>query len=480
MDRKSHVLRQGRIVTLPGVRSAGAAIAAFAIAACNPLDGPETCALPQVESSRIVPIPGNVIGATVITRVHDAATVAVRLTRATGASENTASVDVQQADVEIPVLGLHESSSYAMSVEATNECGTASGDILSHSTGALPTDLPRYQASGPDPSPGYVAFAAGNYGIVIDNSGRTVWYHRFPNGPGLNFQAQRNGRYLARPAPQSGQAARWTEIDPLGNVTRTLGCAHGMSARMHDILVEADGSWWLMCDEIRTPDLSSQGIPSNTPVMGTAVQHFSAAGNLLFEWSPFDHMDIDISGLDPADRAGAFVNWTHGNSFDIDTDGNLLISYRNLDEIVKVDSRTGALVWRMGGTRSQFAMDPPLQPFRRQHSVRATARGEIALLDNLGHSGPSRMERYQFDESARTAKLIVSHASSAGVVALTGGTVQQISGSRTLVSFGSGGNVEEVDSAGNVVWKLDGNPGYVFRAQRIRSLARPGAMGEAR
>jgi hypothetical protein len=25
-----------------------------------------------------------------------------------------------------------------------------------------------------------------------------------------------------------------------------------------------------------------------------------------------------------------------------------------------------------------------------------------------------------------------------------------------------------------VVWRIEGNPGYVFRAQRIRSLYRPG------
>jgi hypothetical protein len=90
------------------------------------------------------------------------------------------------------------------------------------------------------------------------------------------------------------------------------------------------------------------------------------------------------------------------------------------------------------------------------------------------------MERYQYDETARTARLVASHTSSAGAIATTGGTVQQSAAGRTLVSFGSGGNVEEIDSAGNVVWRLDGNPGYVFRAQRIKSLTEPGATGEAR
>jgi hypothetical protein len=43
-----------------------------------------------------------------------------------------------------------------------------------------------------------------------------------------------------------------------------------------------------------------------------------------------------------------------------------------------------------------------------------------------------------------------------------------------LVSFGTGGRVEEYDDVGNVVWRIEGDPGYIFRAQRISSLYHPG------
>jgi hypothetical protein len=43
-----------------------------------------------------------------------------------------------------------------------------------------------------------------------------------------------------------------------------------------------------------------------------------------------------------------------------------------------------------------------------------------------------------------------------------------------MVSFGTEGRVQEVDAEGRVVWQIEGNPGYVFRAQRIRSLYNPG------
>ena len=45
---------------------------------------------------------------------------------------------------------------------------------------------------------------------------------------------------------------------------------------------------------------------------------------------------------------------------------------------------------------------------------------------------------------------------------------------RTLVSFGTAGRVEEYDATGNVVWRIEASPGYVFRAQRMKSLYQPG------
>jgi hypothetical protein len=96
------------------------------------------------------------------------------------------------------------------------------------------------------------------------------------------------------------------------------------------------------------------------------------------------------------------------------------------------------------------------------------------LLDNIGDADQSRAERYVLDERARTARLVQSYGSAPGVVTLIGGSVQALPGDRTLVSFGTAGRVEEYDASGRVVWSIDGHAGYVFRAQRIRSLYAPG------
>jgi hypothetical protein len=337
-----------------------------------------------------------------------------------------------------------------------------------------------YSTVSTAPSPGFVVFAAGSYGLVIDNSGRVVWYRRFPNGPGLNFQPQPNGRYAARPPAAAGETASWMEISVGGDITRTLGCAHGYPPRMHDMIAEPDGSYWLLCDETRTMDLSAQGESPHARVLGTNVQHRGPSGDSLFEWSPFDHFDVDVSILQTVDRTMPVINWTHGNALDVDSDGNLLVSFRNLSEVTKIDTHTGAVVWRMGGKKNQFTFDDvPAPVFVGQHGLRATGVGQLTLLDNLGSPLGSRAERYVVDDAHHAAHMSGAFASPAGLIGQIGGSTQSLAGGHTLVSFGNGNAVQEYDALGNGVWRIVGNSGYIFRAQRIRSLYRPG-VGDPR
>jgi hypothetical protein len=174
------------------------------------------------------------------------------------------------------------------------------------------------------------------------------------------------------------------------------------------------------------------------------------------------------------------INWTHGNALDVDSDGNLLVSFRNLSEVTKIDARTGAVMWRMGGRNNQLTFDDVTAPaFVGQHGLRATGAGQLMLLDNLGEPLGSRAERYEVDDVRHVAHLSGSFAAPPGLIGLIGGSTQSLPDGHTLVSFGNGNAVQEYDTQGNVVWRIVGNSGYIFRAQRIRSLYRPG-VGDPR
>ena len=459
----------------PGRWILGAALAVAAGCGENPGVADPSGPL-RIETSQVEPNPANALSAVVTLRVRGADSAAVRFGTAGADPDQLTPAAIPRAGTAVvPVLGLMPETTYLLEALAWSGGASTSGERLHFTTGALPEDLPSYTAGGPDPTPGYVAFAAAPYLVVIDNEGRIVWYHRYASGPGLNFQAQSTGRWAFRPVPGPDDLSTWIEIDPLGRETRTLGCARGLPARFHDLRVEPDGSYWILCDETRTLDLSELDGHPEASVTGTAVQHVSADGEVLFEWSPFDH--FAITDLEVGERRGPTVNWTHGNALDLDTDGHLLVSFRNLSEVTKIDRRTGGVIWRLGGLANEFSFPGGEAPaFLRQHSVRAPGPGHLLLLDNLGQAGDTRARRFEYDAGTRTVHGLGSWGTSPPVVAELGGTVQPLPGGRILVAFGSGARVAEFDEAGNVVWEIHGDPGYIFRAQRIRSLYRPGTV----
>lgn len=473
-----------------GLRERGAALCvaprvigavAWLLVACDTAPSALRHDAPVLEHTAVAPNALNVLSAVATVRAQHAESVAVRFhpAGASGMDSVTPVVRVADDSARVLLLGLLPEQRYVVRAVGYGTRTIVATDSVEFTTGALPVDLPHYVADGPDPSPGFVVFAAGKYGVVIDNTGRVVWYRAFPNGVGLSFMAQPTGRYVARPStPDPADVEPWVEIDSSGTLTRSLGCMGGLVPRLHDLILAPDGSYWILCDETRTMDLTAVGGVATARVTGTVVQHVSAANALLFQWNPVDH--FEITDLAASERAGPAVNWTHGNALDLDSQGNLLVSFRSLGEITKIDTRTGAIIWRLGGLRNQFAfLGTSMPAFRRQHGVRSDASGSVLLLDNLGDPSQSLAERYVLDEGAHTARLAISLGDVPGVTTEIGGSVQSLAGSRTLVSFGTAGRVEEYDAGGNVVWRIEGNPGYVFRAQRIKSLYAPG-VGTAR
>jgi hypothetical protein len=432
----------------------------------------------RIDLAEVAANPNMVISSLVVFRGEgDSARVRYRIASQDGDSVTPAvPVTADQQDT-IAVLGLLPETAYDLHlvVYGSSSIDSQVSMPLTFTTGPLPADLPVYTAGGGTPLDGFLVFSATPFGIIIDGSGRVVWYKRFPPpGPSLNFMAQPTGTMVGRLATaDTTDDDPFVEIDPAGFELRELRCAADRHLRFHDLLLRADGSYWIMCDETRTLDLTAVGGNPDAEVIGTTIQHVDPAGALLFEWSPFDH--FQITDIDPSlyQNTGA-VNWTHGNSFDFDTDGNLLVAFRSLEEVTKIDVESGEVVWRMGGLRNEFTFGGlPNAGFSRQHNVRVVGPNRFIVLDNVDAIGESRYERYVVDADARTATLEQSYGSSPAVTTLIGGSVQAVDADRYLVSFGTEGRVELFDAGGLKLWAIEGNPGYVFRAQRIRSLYAP-------
>jgi hypothetical protein len=461
-------------------RALGASTLVCAIVvACTENTGPQGTVV-RIDAAQVVANPNLVISSLVLFRgAGDSARVRYRLAAGDTDSLTPAIPVTSGREDTIAVLGLLPEAAYDLRLVLyggqSASVDSLVSDALTFTTGALPPDLPTYTAGGTTPLPGYLVFSAAPFGIIIDGSGRVVWYKRFPDpGPSLNFMAEPTGALVGRLATaDTTDDNPFVEIDPAGFERRQLRCAANRPLRFHDLLLLADGSYWIMCDDTRTMDLTAVGGNANALVTGTTIQHVDAAGALLFEWDPFDHFQITDANPSVYQNSVA-VNWTHGNSFDFDTDGNLIVSFRSLDEITKIDVQSGTVIWRMGGLRNEFTFDGlPGSGFSRQHNVRVIGPGRFIILDNLGGNTESRYERYVVDAGAHTATLEQSYVATPSVLTAIGGSVQAVEPDLYLVSFGTQGVVDLFDASGSKLWSITSNPGYVFRAERIRTLYAP-------
>jgi len=114
-------------------------------------------------------------------------------------------------------------------------------------------------------------------------------------------------------------------------------------------------------------------------IIDGALQKFDSGGNLIFEWDALAHYNItDVdAGIDLTQQQ---IDFSHFNSVEIDSDGNPLISARNLDEITKVDHNTGNIIWRLGGKNNQFTFANDNLGFSRQHDIRRFSMAILAFL----------------------------------------------------------------------------------------------------
>jgi hypothetical protein len=374
-----------------------------------------------------------------------------------------------ETTVSTAVLGLHADSDYGLEIVLVADGADEAVDTLSFTTGSLPEWLQSIVPVGSSPAPGFLTLSVPGGPVIIDNTGRVVWYVTAPDPVLSNFQAHPDGSYTL--LGRDTEVQEFRVLDELGAEIGRLKCVGWEETRFHEIRVEANGSYWAMCHDRRVADLTALGGLPVVKLDWTVVQHVNAVGDLVWEWLSADHFDISDVGAETIAGAEA-INVTHGNAIAFDTDGNLLVSFRELDEVTKIDSETGELIWRFGGgLRNEFTfLNDPKGSFERQHGLRVVEPGVIQLLDN-SDVAPSRLVRYRIDEQAMTAELLFEFVDALDTYTPVGGGTDVLPGGGALVSFGRAGRVVETSPTGERAWELTGiDQVYVFRAQRIPSL----------
>jgi hypothetical protein len=259
-------------------------------------------------------------------------------------------------------------------------------------------------------------------------------------------------------------------MDSTFTVVDSLACGNGYLTDIHELRLLPNGHALLLGQEMLPVDMSAVVPGGNPDAIATwnVVQELDAQKNVVFEWRAVEHFQITDNTHD--DLTAATIDVTHSNALEQDTDGNILLSSRELDEITKIDRTTGAILWRMGGKNNQFSLVGDTQWFSHQHAIRRLANGHVSLFDNGNFHSPaySRAVEYALDEPARTATLVWEFSNSPTTFSPAMGYAQRLANGSTVIGWGFGKpDVSEVDAEGNVLMTLNLRQGeFSYRAYR--------------
>ena len=145
---------------------------------------------------------------------------------------------------------------------------------------------------------------------------------------------------------------------------------------------------------------------ANCKVVAPIIQEVNN-GAVVWEWDGTNVPELYTTSVESNDfTTGALTqDYAHLNSIFIDPkDNNVVVSFRNLNQVVKINHTTSAIMWRLGGKNSDFPVSAD-QKFLRQHDAHFLADGKtIILFDNgdLTERPYTRIQEFTLDETNKT------------------------------------------------------------------------------
>jgi hypothetical protein len=267
------------------------------------------------------------------------------------------------------------------------------------------------------------------------------------------------------------------------------GCNITVNGTHHDFVMLPSGHLILLA--------STQQTISGTPLEGDVLIDLDQNHHPVWLWNEFDHLDTSRHPMGGTD-------WTHTNAVIYSPDdGNLIISIRHQNWLVKVNYNNGAgagdIVWKLGyqGDFTLAGGTDPTDWFYAQHgpsftTANTTGQFSLVVFDNgndrtfptgqvqcrttASSSCYSTVSVLQIDETAKTATLAF-HETLSGF-SYFGGNAEVLKNGDVEFCVTNGAEVREVtqDSNAKVVWRVHASMDptgafpFLYRGQRIPSL----------
>jgi len=236
----------------------------------------------------------------------------------------------------------------------------------------------------------------------------------------------------------------------------TVEAAHGMFADLHEFFLSESSTAVFSVYGSGTADLSGLGgVHKGRYYYGEVQEVDVMTGKLLFSWRSDRHVNFHESYVAPSKDGRGTWDYFHINSINIDpSDGNLVISARNCWAFYKVNRKTGAVMWRLGGKENDFLMGPGTH-FAFQHDVTPYGGGVYTVFDNESTPAvrpPSRALVLHVNEARRSATLLHQYHHSPPVTSSALGSVQMLPDGHVFVGWGTSTYFTEYEPSGRVLY----------------------------
>src|SRR5215210_3296669 len=297
--------------------------------------------------------------------------------------------------------------------------------------------------------------------LIVDNGGEPIWFHPLQGEEAkdaFNFEVQ---------TYKGVKVLTWWEGLHTGfgqgeyvicdhsyrEITR-VRAGNGYEGDHHEFLITPEDTALITIYSKVPVDLSFVGGPTYGTVLDGIVQEIDIeTGEVLFEWHSLEHVALEESYWEPKEDQEDSLDYFHINSIDVYDDGHLLISARRTSTVYKVDRKTGEVLWRLGGKKSNFDMDLGTRT-DYQHDARYHDNGIITIFDNgsVNKDVQSRGIVVEIDEDAMSATLIGEYTHPDTVFSDTQGKVQVLPNGNVFMGWGSEPYFSEFSKDGKLLF----------------------------
>lgn len=254
-------------------------------------------------------------------------------------------------------------------------------------------------------------------------------------------------RILDSVVPIAGSSGSLVELDWEGNIVWQY---HNSSIH-HDFERLDNGNTLLLAWE-PIPNQVTYNIQGGTPqlddqmlMLGDKILEINQYGDIVWEWKSWEYLDFGYHRICPLENR---IEWTHANSIQLMSDGNILLSFRNTNTLVIVSRADGSILWEWG-----------YGELEHQHHPTEIEHGKIMLLDNRPHEG-NGARIITIDIAHK--KILSEYKGEPGnpFFAVHAGSVDQLPNGNLLICQGSEGKAFEIDGAGSILWEYT-NPYFI-------------------